>query len=175
MLAPSIPGGCARASRIDKAKAFCQHLTHMEKLPSKEDLRKKYNITEEDFQAMVQPSLPTPESLQAEQAYIQKLGYWDRFEVWCKKTILGNLVLAVILIGGILQGFEYINKYSKIIYADGQQLIAYVDDYAQHAKEKPFGYVVQKDTPPSEEDKHQPDPIYFTTGSAVYPASGNWS
>jgi hypothetical protein len=144
-------------------------------LPSKEELRQKYNITEEDFQAMVQPGLPTPESLQAEQAYIQKLGYWDRFEVWCKKSIIGNMLLCVILIGGILQGFEYIGKYSKILYADGQQLITYIDNYAQHADEKPVGYVVRKDTPPSDEDRRQPDPVIFNTGSLVYPVSGNFA
>jgi hypothetical protein len=146
----------------------------MDNMPSREELRRRYDITEEDFQTLIRPQLPTCDSLQQEHAYIQKLGYWDRFEVWCKRTIIGNLLLAVILIGSVLHGIDYIDKYSVMIYVNGQQLISYVNDYTRHAKEKPIGYIVRKDIPPTEEDKHQPDPVIFTTGTQLYPNSGSW-
>ena len=95
----------------------------MNSIPSKDELRKKYGITEGDFQVLTQAELPAPDALLKEGAYIQKVGFWDRFEVWLKKTVVGQVLIAVIFIGGVISGLEAINKYGTIIYTNREQIV----------------------------------------------------
>jgi hypothetical protein len=69
---------------------FVKVLTQsMSPIPTKDELREKYAITEADFHVLTQSELPTPDSLLKEGAYLHKVGFWDQSEVWLKKTIVG--------------------------------------------------------------------------------------
>jgi hypothetical protein len=143
-------------------------------MPTKEELRLKYGITEQDFVIMTQADLPTAETLRNEGACLEKAGYWERFEVWLKKSVIGGPIYAVMLIGALVAGVEAIEKYGPIVWANGNQAISYVSHYAQFATDEAKGFLVHTTTPPTPEDKRRPDPVLFWTGSHVYPLSGQW-
>src|ERR1017187_2137699 len=92
---------------------------------SKDQIKHKYGINENDFQILTQNEKPSPDALLKEGAFIEKKGFWDGFEVWLKRTIVGNLLLAVIFIGGVLTGLDEINKYANIVYTKREQIINY--------------------------------------------------
>lgn len=102
------------------------------KLPTKEEIRRKYNIAESDFAVLTTSKLPSPESLRQEGAQIGKLGVWDRFEVWLKRSFWGGAILAIIFFGEIVDGVEAIGKYGPRIYGSGQQIVSYLSRFSRH-------------------------------------------
>lgn len=102
------------------------------KLPTKEEIRRKYNIRESDFAVLAASHLPSQESLNNEGARIERLGYWDRFEVWLKRSFWGGVILAVIFFGEIVDGVEAIGKYGPRLYGSGQQIVSYIGRFSRH-------------------------------------------
>lgn len=149
----------------------------MDIIPSKEEIRRKYGITESDFAVLTESELPQPETLRKEGAWIEKLGYWNRnkFEVWLKRNIIGNILLAVIFIGGVTDGLEAISKYGCIIYASGQQIASYVNNFAWHSTSEAKGFLVHTTQPPTPEDKNHKEWVIFPTTAQIYPVTGSWS
>jgi ribosomal protein S15P/S13E len=144
-------------------------------LPNKEEIRKKYEIKEKDFDVQELAEIPDPKKLLQEGAKIEKRGFWGDFEVWTKTTIIGGVLMAVLFIAGVvIPGVETIYKYGNIIYTNHNQIVDYADHFAQYAKDQAKGFLVHTPKPPTEEDKQHQDMAIFPTGSLVYPVSGDW-
>src|SRR5438309_398437 len=75
-------------------------------LPSKEEIRKRYNITEEDFAILAEDKLPDKTSLLKESASLENLGFWEKYSVWAKRSIIGGFITAIIFIGELRGGLE---------------------------------------------------------------------
>jgi hypothetical protein len=143
-------------------------------MPTKEDIRRKYGITEQDFDLLTTTEMPPAETLQREGTYVEKVGWWENFEVWLKKSIIGSTVCAVLLIGSVISSVESIEKYAPIVLASAQQAISYVNHYADYAADEAKGFLVRTTALPTQEDKQRPDLVLFATGSCVYPLPGKW-
>ena len=143
-------------------------------MPTKEELRKKYKITENDFMVLQSEEPPDSETLRKDGAFMQKVGYFERFEVWLKKTIVGQLVLAVIFVGGFAAGVETVAKYGSIIYTSRPQIEHYIAHLADYTKDQAKGLLAHTDRPPTREDIERKEWVIFPTGTNVYPVSGSW-
>jgi hypothetical protein len=82
--------------------------------------------------------------------------------------------MAVIFIGAVATGIETLGKYGTIIYTNREQIVEYVENFGQYAKDKGKGFLVHTELPPSEDDKKHQDWVIFSTGSNAYPLSGSW-
>ncbi len=144
------------------------------KAPSKDEIREKYKITETDFAVLIQDKPINDETLTNKGSKYEKVGFWDGFEVWMKRSIIGDILLAVIFIGGLVAGFEAIHKYGTIVWANQEQIINYASAFADYATQQTKGVLAYINTPPTSEDmQHQQWPI-FPTGTQLFPISGNW-
>lgn len=144
-------------------------------LPDKEEIRKMYEIKERDFDVQELPEIPDPKKLLLEGAKIKKMGFWGKFEVWTKTTIVGGALMAVLFVTGVvIPGVETICKYGNIIYTNHDQIVYYADHFAQYAKDQAKGFLVHTPKPPTQEDRQHQDMAIFPTGSSVYPISGDW-
>jgi hypothetical protein len=124
---------------------------------------------------LTEKEIPTPDSLFKDEAYIEKQGFWDGFEVWLKRKIVGQVVLAVVFVGSVTAGLEAINKYGTIIYTNKEHIIQYVNNFGHYAADQARGFLVHSEKPPTDEDKKHQDQVFFSTGSLVYPVTGKWS
>lgn len=146
----------------------------MSQLPSKDEIRQKYGITEKDFEILTISELPLSPQMQQEGVSMKKLGWWGHLEVWAKTTILGGVVLAICFIGSFRDGVETIAKYGPIVWVDGTYIASYVNHYAEHATEQAKGFLAHTSIPPTPEDKLHADMVIFSTGSQIFPLSGSW-
>ncbi len=78
--------------------------------------------TTDDFQVLVSPDLPKPAELQREGAWLQYLGQLKGSYIYLKRTF-GCILAAIIYIGGVGTGAEYIYKYTPIIYSHVEPLV----------------------------------------------------
>jgi hypothetical protein len=99
------------------------------KLPSREEIRRKYGISERDFAILTTSKLPSLESLRQEGARIERLGFWDRYEVWKKQTITGTILSVLIVIGDIFGGVTALYYAGSFTYTT---LAPYVRDFSPH-------------------------------------------
>lgn len=144
------------------------------KPPSKDEIRKKYGITETDFSILTQDQPINDQTLPESGSKYEKAGFWDGFEVWMKRSIFGNILLAVIFVGSLIAGIEAINKYGTIVWANQDQIISYVSTFADYATQQTKGVLAYVNSLPSAEDlQHQTWPI-FPTGTQLFPISGSW-
>jgi hypothetical protein len=142
--------------------------------PSKDKIREKYGITETDFLVLTQDKPINDQTISACGSKYEKAGVWDGFEVWMKRSILGNILLAVIFIGSLVSGIEAISKYGTIVWANHEQIVSYVSTFANYATEQTKGVLAYINTMPTAEDmQYQQWPI-FPTGTQLYPISGSW-
>ena len=144
-------------------------------MPTKDEIRSRYGISEDDFHILTQKELPSSELLLKNEAFIEKKGFWDGFEVWLKKTIVGGIILAVIFIGELSDGIQAIQKIGYVIYSSRENVANYASHFAQYAKDSAKGFLVHTETPPTEEDKKHQEWTIFPTGSQVYPVTGSWT
>ena len=102
------------------------------KLPSREEIRHKYKITESDFAILAAFRLPSSDSLRQEETQMERLGYWGRFEVWLKRSFLGGAILAIIFLGELNHGLEAVSKYGRLVYTSWQPLAGYAQNFARY-------------------------------------------
>ena len=112
--------------------------------------------------------------MQREGVYIEKAGYWEKFEVWLKKNVVGGMIRAVMFIGALSSGIEAIEKYAPIVYANGCQFSVYASHFADYTTDSAKGFLAHMPKPPTPEDKQRQDLVIFSTGTLVYPLSGQW-
>jgi hypothetical protein len=143
-------------------------------LPSKDEIRIKYNISEEDFEILEQKSLPTSQELMQESAVLRKKGFWDKFEVWLKTSITGGALLAVIFIGEVKDGIDAIHDIGTIVFSNRETIELYIEHFSDYTKENPKGLLVHTENPPTDEDKQRQEWAIFPTGSYVAPLSASW-
>lgn len=147
----------------------------MKNLPSEKEIRERYHITQrENFAVEQQSEIPDPTEALRQQVKMNKKGFWDGFEVWTKTTILGGVILAVIFVGGFINGLEMIYKYGNIIYSNKDQIVSYTAHFASYTKDRAIGFLVDTNSPPTEEDKKYQEWAIFPTGSSLIPVSGDW-
>jgi hypothetical protein len=144
-------------------------------LPSENDIRTKYNITQPNsFTVEQRNSIPLPTEAMLDCSRLDKQGFWNGFEVWLKTTILGSVVLSVIFVGEISDGIQAIQNIGNLIYTNKATISYYADHFADYAKDKAIGFLAHTDNPPTEEDKQFQQWAIFPTGVSLYPASGEW-
>ena len=144
----------------------------MSALPSKEEIRKKYGISEPDFAILTE--LPSDEVLLKEGASLKKLGLWNGLEVWAKRTIIGGVLLAFLFIADLQNAIETYYKDGQIIYASLPTIQHYASHFSELAKDQAKGFLVYRGTPGSAEHKSWPVADLYATGTMVYPNSGQW-
>ena len=144
-------------------------------LPSENDIRTKYNITQPNsFTVEQRNSIPLPTEAMLDGSRLDKQGFWNGLEVWLKTTILGSVVLSVIFVGEISDGIQAIQNIGNLIYTNKATISYYADHFADYAKDKAIGFLAHTDNPPTEEDKQFQQWAIFPTGVSLYPASGEW-
>jgi hypothetical protein len=143
--------------------------------PSKEEIKKKYGITEDDFAVLEQSSLPTSQELMRDAAALKKKGFWGKFEVWLKTTICGGVLLAVIFIGEVKEGIDAIRDFGTLVYSNRETIELYIDHFSDYATEQAKGLLVHTENQPTEEDKLHQEWAIFPTGSYVAPLSSGWN
>lgn len=148
----------------------------MNNLLTKEQIKAKYNITEDDFDILVKDKEPSPEELKTEEVFLVKLGWYDKFEVWAKKSIVGGVIMAIIFIGGFINGIEKITEYGNIIYTNRDKLTTYIDHFPDYVKNSPLSFLIVPPTQQTEEDRQKQEEYevrdIFATNTEIYPISG---
>jgi hypothetical protein len=68
--------------------------------PSKEEIKQKYRITENDFDILIQQSIPDAKDLQSEESLLEKVADYFGVPTFLKKHRKKGLVLAILFIPG---------------------------------------------------------------------------
>ncbi len=145
------------------------------KLPSEAEIRKQFGIAQkESFKVIQLAELPSPNEELKEGSKLEKRGYWNNFEVWLRTTIIGGIVLAVILIGDFINGVEKLYEVGYLIYTKHEVIADYTTNFAKYTKDKAIGFLVDRNKQPTEEDKKYPQYAMLTSGTSLYPVSGDW-
>ena len=142
--------------------------------PTKKEIREKYGIAEEDFSILEEVSLPSPQQLLDDKASITKLGFWNKFEVWKKTSIIGGILIAIIFIGEIKDGLDAIKDIGLFVYANTDEIAYYTSHFADYSKELAKGLLAHTDSPPTEEDKERAGWAILPTGVQLFPVLGSW-
>lgn len=145
-------------------------------LPSKDEIKEKYGISEDDFEVLAASVAPTPHQLQLEQSYLEKKGWWKGAEVWIKRIFCGS-IRAVIFIGAFKEGSEFL-LFDKYLYSARDQVVSYVQCLPTHLQEEADRYLVSRETETPEDQQHRREhpqpPMIFPTGTIVAPVSGSY-
>jgi len=146
-------------------------------LPSKDEIKKKYGISEDDFEVLADSETPKPHQLQIEQAYLEKAGWWNGAEGWFKR-IFGGSIKAVIFIGAFMAGAEFL-QFDSYLYSSRDRVVSYLQDLPNHLKDEADRYLVSQETESPEDQRHHKkypkQPMIFPTGTLVAPVSGSYS
>lgn len=146
--------------------------------PSKEELKLKYGISNDDFVILQESYPPKPETLMKDGAYMEKAGWFGKFEVWLKRSLIGGLVLAVILIGGFISGLEKMTEYGYAIYSNREVISEYIEVFSDYAQDEAHTFLVSTSPSPTEEDKEQMKQLdqwgIMPTGSYFAPLSSSY-
>jgi hypothetical protein len=137
--------------------------------PSKDEIRKKYKISQEEFEILT--TMPTPTEMMVQGVKVEKLGFWGKFEVWKKSTILGGIVAAVCFIGDAGAGVDILSRTGEMIYGNSPQIAAYAHNFAHYAGTSATGFFIQHGGPP---ENLNSDMAEFATGTVIYPASRSY-
>ena len=111
-------------------------------------------------------------------AYIEKAGWFGKFEVWLKRSFIGGLVLAIILVGGFIGGVEKISEYGYAIHSNREVISEYIDIFSDYAKDEAHTFLVSTSPNPTEEDKQHMQELnqwgIMPTGTYVAPLSSSY-
>jgi hypothetical protein len=146
----------------------------MSQLPTKDEIRQKYGITETDFEILSASNLPQVTPLMQEGAYLENKGLWGDLRVWLKKTIGQRIVIAVIFIGAFAAGIEEIGRGADFIFATTSQIADYTAHFSDYTKGPPKGFLVHTLTPPASLNMGQPIWTTYSSGTEMFPVSGSW-
>lgn len=137
--------------------------------PSIEEIKKKYGISEEDFEILELSSIPSPQELMRDAATLEKKGFWGKFEVWIKTSICGSIIFAVIFIGEVKDGIDAIRDFGTLVYSNRETIASYIEHFSDYASQQAKGLLVHTENPPTEEDRRHQEWAIFPTGSYVAP------
>jgi hypothetical protein len=145
-------------------------------LPSKQEIKEKYGITEDDFEVLIVSETPSPTQLQSEQSYLEKKGWWKGAEVWIKR-LFGGSIKAIIFVGGFISGAEFFQFDNYLIDAR-DHVVSFAQDLPSHIREEADRYLVALGTEsPEDQQRHRElpqQPMMFPTGTIVAPVSGSY-
>lgn len=149
------------------------------KPPTKQEIREKYGISEEDFEVLVTDKMPTPDSLVREQVFLQKVGWYENFEVILKRSKLGGVVLMVAFIGSVGGGVQIIYNTSVKVVECSVNITSYSKGLFDSAPDQAKGLLVYTPPQPTPEDKeklpiHLHQSNHVATGGVIVPMSGDY-
>ena len=143
--------------------------------PTKEEIKKKYNISEDDFELLSSDDIPPTEELMKEGSMVEKLGWFKNFELWVKRSILTGALQAIILVGGFISAVEKIHEYSPLVYAKAEDAAEYVTNFASYQLDAARTYLISPANISTEEDRQESIELrtlaIYPTGTQFYPLS----
>ena len=93
----------------------------MDKLPTKEQIKKAYNISEDDFNILTK--FPSKEDFKKNPGFLKKLGTISGYDIWKRKSKLGKLKDILLIHATVYSAIQFYQPIVDFSYDKGMEII----------------------------------------------------
>jgi hypothetical protein len=139
-------------------------------LPSKEVLKEKYKIVDDDFEILTE--YPADGQIKARGGFLLRVGELLGAPTWLWKTFSGTVLAVIILISSAIGHY---NNLQPIVVHSYEKMALYLQELKPIKSNEHITYVAF--VPPEFKMPEPPGQTNYTDfppGSAVFPVSGSW-
>jgi hypothetical protein len=139
-------------------------------IPSKEQLKGKYQISNDDFQVLTE--LPTDSQVKERQSFLILLASAAGAQEWMWKTLAGTVLAIIIISLNVSSWCQTLRPIATYTYDKMSDLLVYLgSDGALPSK---GSVVLFPGAKKQDLEQVYKAPIGITVGSSVFPVSGSW-
>ena len=92
----------------------------MNKLPTKEQIKEKFSIPDDDFE--IKTKLPTEEEIKKNPGFLEKLGSISGFKAWKRKSKIGKLIDIILIPPAISAALSFYSPFAHYTYDVGKRI-----------------------------------------------------